>query len=178
MKIKQTARLGSRRAAFTLVECVVGMALVSIVVGALYTGMSYGMKRTAFTREDMRATQIMLEKMEQLRLYGWDQILSNLDPDDLDDPTFDTADPHVVADDLTKFTIPNTFTVPFTPGMTNSGALVYNGTFSITNAPISEVYSNELMLITVSLSWQNGSQTRTRQMQTFFAKYGMQNLVP
>lgn len=158
-------------------EVVVGVALVALTVGALYAGMTYGMQRTHFTREELRATQILLEKMEQLRLYRWDQLNFVNDPDDLDDVEFDPEDPHVVEDELSPFVVPKTFSVPFTAGQTNDG-LVYYGTFSLTNAPVTEVYSNQLLLVTATLTWQSGGKTRTRKMQTFFAKYGLQNNIP
>lgn len=164
-------------AAFTLVEVLVGIALLGVVVTALYSGMTYGLARTVTTREEMRATQVMLEKMEQLRLYTWEQVNYNYDPDDPEDPTdpFDPEDPHDVADEPTEFLIPAKFSEPFTPGLTNAGDLQYYGTFSVTNVPMSEAYSNSLRLITVSITWTNGNQVKTRSMQTYFAKYGLQN---
>ena len=142
--------------------------------------MTYGLARTAITREEMRATQVMLEKMEQLRLYTWEQVNYNYDPDDPEDPTdpFDPDDPHDIADEPVEFLIPTTFKEPFTPGLTNAGDLQYYGTFVITNVPMTEVYSNSLRLITVSVTWTNGNKVKTRSMQTFFAKYGLQNNIP
>jgi type II secretory pathway pseudopilin PulG len=177
MKTRRTKLFDLRTAAFTLVEVLVGVMLLGGVVTALYAGMTYGLARTAITREEMRATQVMLEKMEQLRLYTWEQLNYNYDPDDPEDATdpFDPEDPHDVADEPDAFLIPATFSEPFTPGLTNSGSLQYFGTFSITNLPISEAYSNSLRLVTVSVTWTNGNKARTRSMQTLFARYGMQN---
>lgn len=180
MKICRTNQLKIQAAAFTLVEVLVGVALLGVVVTALYSGMTYGLARTAITREEMRATQVMLEKMEQLRLYTWAQVNSNYDPDDPEDPTdpFDPEDPHDVADEPTEFLIPAKFSEPFAPGLTNSEHLQYYGTFSITNVPMTEAYSNLLRLVTVSVTWTNGTTVKTRSMQTFFAKYGMQTNIP
>ncbi len=180
MKICRTNQLKLRAAAFTLVEVLVGIALLGIAVTALYSGMTYGLARTVVTREEMRATQVMLEKMEQLRLYTWEQVNYNYDPDDPEDPTdpFDPDDPHDIADEPVEFLIPTTFTEHFTPGLTNAGDLQYYGTFVITNVPMTEVYSNSLRLITVSVTWTNGNKVKTRSMQTFFAKYGLQNNIP
>ena len=179
MKICRTNSLKIRSAAFTLVEVLVGIALLGIVVTALYSGMTYGLARTAITREEIRATQVMLEKMEQLRLYRWDQVNYNYDPDDPEDPTdpFDSVDPHDVADELSEFIIPANFMEPFTPGSTNANDLQFFGTFSITNSPMADAsYSNALRMITVSVTWTNGAKVKTRTMQTLFAKYGMQNI--
>lgn len=180
MKICRTNYLKIQAAAFTLIEVLVGIALLGVVVTALYSGMTYGLARTQMTREEMRATQVMLEKMEQLRLYRWEQVNYNYDPDDPEDPTdpFDPEDPHDVADEPTAFIIPITFTEPFTPGLTNAGELTYFGTFTITNAPMGDAYSNALRLITVSVTWTNGTKVKTRSMQTLFAKYGLQNNIP
>jgi type II secretory pathway pseudopilin PulG len=177
MKICRTNQLKFRTAAFTIVEVVVGIALLGVVVAALYSGMTYGLARTAITREEMRATQVMLEKMEQLRLYTWDQVNYNYDPDDPEDPTdpFDPEDPHDIADELDPFFIPVTFSAPFTPGLTNAGDLMYFGTFTVTNVPMTQLYSNHLRLVTVSITWTNGNNVKTRSMQTYFAKYGLQN---
>jgi len=163
---------------FTLIECAVGLVLVAVVVGALYTGITFGAQRTAGTRENLRATQILLEKVEQIRLYRWDQLVGTFDPDDLIDFDFDPEDPHTEADDIPPFVIPATFSVPFMPGATNKGDVVYTGTFSITNAPVSEVYSNELMQVSVTLAWQSRGKNHTRSIQTLFAKHGLQHNIP
>lgn len=180
MKTCRTNSLKTQSAAFTLVEVVIGIALLAVVVTALYSGMTYGMARTQMTGEDMRATQVMLEKLEQLRLYRWDQVDYNYDPDDPEDPTqpFDPEDPHIADDEFAAFIIPASFTQTIVPGATGSNALQFYGTFTITNAPVTEAYSNFMRRVTVSVTWTNGGKARTRTMETLFAKYGMQNNVP
>src|SRR5436189_5682000 len=56
---------------FTLAEVMVAVLIVSIAVVSLYTGVSSGFALVKLAREDLRATQIMLQKMETLRLYKW-----------------------------------------------------------------------------------------------------------
>jgi len=44
-----------------------GMAIAGIVVFSLYAGINFGMFNLQMSRENLRATQIMLEKVETLR---------------------------------------------------------------------------------------------------------------
>src|SRR5436190_16830474 len=60
--------------AFMLVEVMVAVLVVSIAVVSLYTGVSSGFALVKLAREDLRATQIILQKMEATRLYTWSQI--------------------------------------------------------------------------------------------------------
>jgi type II secretory pathway pseudopilin PulG len=169
-------------AGFTLMESVIGMGVLGITVAALYAGMTYGTRRTFFTREDERATQILVEKMEAIRLYRWDQIQSFADPDTGDDDPltpFDADDPHLAEDEPSSFVMPTTFTASLVPGSTNSLDQIYSGTLVITNAPMTvEGYSNQIAQVTVSLTWQSSGKARTRSLTSFFARYGMQNNVP
>src|SRR5881296_83371 len=111
MNFKRTTR-----SAFTLVEAVVAMAVCGIMIVALYSGITSGFFHIRMARENFRATQIMVEKMEVIRLLTWDQINSN------------------------GF-VPATFSAPYYPdnstSATNSasGGLVYNGTITITDVP-------------------------------------------
>jgi hypothetical protein len=107
-------------------------------------------------RETVRATQILEEKMEVVRLLNWDQVV-NL-------PGY----------------IPTTFTSPYyadNPTNPPPDGFNYTGTVVVTNAPISETYSNNLRMIQVQVSWPSGNLTRTRQMTTFVAQYGMQKYI-
>src|SRR6266699_5886632 len=58
---------------FTLAEVMVAVLVMSIVVVSLYTGVSSGFALVKLAREDLRATQIMLQRVETLRLYTWSQ---------------------------------------------------------------------------------------------------------
>src|SRR5688572_19901661 len=64
-------------AAFTLAEIMVGCALLAVVVVSLYGGISFGFASINLARQNLRATQIALEKMEITRMYSWEQINSN-----------------------------------------------------------------------------------------------------
>src|SRR5207244_2048787 len=84
---------------FTLIEVLIGMAIVGGLIITLYTGLAWGFRVIRLARENIRATQVMAEKMETIRLYNWDQVTSN------------------------GF-IPSTFNVPYYPvGQTNGSGV-------------------------------------------------------
>ena len=160
----------------TLMETLLAMGIVALMAGTLYSGLVWGMSEVKMAQEDLRATQVMMEKLEVLRAYTWSQLSPVADPDELEDPTdpFDPEDPHTVEDDpVYNVSVPTTFSAPVVAGTTNGP--LFNGTISFEPAPVSEAYSNSLIMVKVSLSWQSGSHTRSRTMKTFFAQFGMQN---
>jgi len=164
----------SAESAFSLVEGIVCTAIMAVVFVSLYGGISSGFAVVNLARENLRANQIIVEKMETIRLYNWDQINSN------------------------GF-LPPTFSAPFFPGVitnlvatnadgtiqtslarfdsSTSGGLTYYGTVNITNAPVSDQYSTNMRLVTVSLSWTNRNNVRNRQLQTLVSQNGMQNYI-
>jgi hypothetical protein len=156
-------------AAFSLVEVVFAMALVSVLFVSLYGGIASGFGLVNLARENLRANQILVEKMETLRLYSWDQVNSN------------------------GF-IPSTFTAQFFPSIitnlvdnngqtvTNitsfaNGGITYYGTVLITNAPVADAYATNMKMVTVTLNWTNAGITRIRELSTFVAQNGIQNYV-
>src|ERR1051325_8833707 len=75
MKIKLSiSQIRSKLAGFSLVEASIGMGLIGTVVAALLSGIMTGTFTMRLARENLRATQIMLEKVETIRLYSWDQV--------------------------------------------------------------------------------------------------------
>jgi|SRR5688572_5071350 len=139
-------------AAFSLIETLVAVALVGVVLVSLYTGISNGFAFAKATRENLRATQILQEKMETIRLYTWEQ---------LNTPGF----------------VPTNFLEGFYASGTNSGGLIYTGRVVIAGAGISETYSNNLKKVTIRLAWKSGQVVRTREMETLTAKHGLQNYI-
>src|SRR5467141_1985271 len=69
--------LRNLQGAFTLLEGLIGVAVMGILIVCLYTGMTSGFNVVRMARENLRATQVLQEKFETLRLYTWDQINSN-----------------------------------------------------------------------------------------------------
>lgn len=154
MKIKLSllSRLRRKVAAFSLVEAVVGMGLLGTVVGALLTGFTTGFFTMQMARENLRATQILLEKMETIRLYSWEQITA---------PNF----------------VPATFEAKYDPQSTNSPGITYFGTMTITNAPINATYKTDMKLVTVRVQWKTGDINREREFSSYIARYGLQDYV-
>lgn len=135
----------------TLIELLIGLSIFGILFVSLYGGISSGVGIIRSAREDLRATQVMLEKMETIRLYSWDQL------------------------NQSGF-VPNTFSAAYWPADTNSG-LQYQGTVTITNVSFNEVYSSDMRQVTVTVTWRSGLVQHQRQMRTFVSRYGLQNYV-
>jgi len=140
---------------YTLVEVMVAASLLGFMIVSLFAGFSSGFAVLRIARENMRATQILEERMEVLRLIKWD---------DVNSPVF----------------IPTNFIAPFyPPDSTNAAAsgIAYTGTVSVINAPIPESYANNLRAIQINLTWTSGNITRSRQMTSYVSRYGLQNYV-
>jgi len=140
------ARLG-----FTLMEVLVATAVIGLVFTALYSGITSCFFSIRLARENLRATQIMLEKMEVIRLLTWSQVNSN------------------------GF-LPGTFKALYDPNSPDpSKALSYEGTIVVTNIPLSVNYKDDLRLVTVRLTWNTDRLARTREMSTYVSRYGVHN---
>ncbi len=152
------AQLNRRKkvAGFTLTEVLCAIGIGAITIAALFSAFSVGWSILTVTREDQRATQILLQKTEAFRLFTWPQ-LSNC---------------------------PAAFQENYYPaGMTSSNAgTIYYGTINAigdpTNIPVSTTYRTNVHLITVSVSWTNlfagKNKGHTRTMQTMNSFNGMQ----
>ncbi|HWF18970.1 MAG TPA: hypothetical protein VG754_06855, partial [Verrucomicrobiae bacterium] len=70
------ARARSRQA-FTLIEVMVAVCVIIVAVTSIFASMSMGFSMTATSRENLRATQIMLDKVEGIRLYNWSQVTNS-----------------------------------------------------------------------------------------------------
>jgi type II secretory pathway pseudopilin PulG len=150
--------IGSRRAAasagFSLAEVSVSMGVVGIVCVALYTAVSTSVGTVQLAQENLRATQILVEKMDTVRLYNWDQ---------LNDPTF-------VATNFTAYFDPDTNAVV--------RGVVYNGTLTVSPGPGDVTYSNDLRTVAVSLVWTSATGLpRNRSFTSYVARYGLQNYI-
>src|ERR1043165_3708741 len=64
----------SQKSAFTLIETAVSMMVVGILIVSLYSGVTWGMGNYQRAREAMRATEILTEKLDSVRLFNWEQI--------------------------------------------------------------------------------------------------------
>jgi type II secretory pathway pseudopilin PulG len=135
--------------AFTLIEVMTSFLLIGGMALTLYVGMGQGFAVIQLARENLRATQILQEKMETIRLVAWDQL-------------------------NTKGFVPVNFSAPFDE---TEGGLIYTGTVIITNAPFTESYSSDLRLVVADLTWMSGNVPRHRSMRTLVSEYGLQNYI-
>lgn len=152
--------------AFSIVEALVAACIVGVLFVALYGGITAGFGALNSSRENLRATQVLIDKAETLRLYSWNQI-----------STFGTSTSY----------IPSTFTESFFPTTTNYSAstvstnatgsgFTYYGEVSIVNSGFTENYSNAMKRVTITINWTNGV-ARSQTLTTFVGQYGIQNYI-
>src|SRR5256885_7710265 len=122
MKIKSSLlkRMRQKLAAFSLIEATIGMGIVGTTIATLFSGFTSGYFTMQMARENLRATQIMLERVETIRLYSWDQI---------NDPGYITP----------------AFTAKYDPDApTGQQGLLYNGTIQIVDAGVATSYAPDM----------------------------------
>ena len=140
---------------FTFVETMVSMLTGAVMLAALYASFAFGYGAVKLAREDLRATQILLQQMETLRLTSFAAIQPGTNTDYFD-PT----------------------------GLTNGCAgAVYTITVT-TNAPTSSdmpvqpvYYMSKMRKVTVTATWTNANQLRTRSLITYASQAGIQNYI-
>jgi len=145
------------KSGMTLVEVVMAVAVLGIMASGIFGSFRYGFFTLQLVRENQRATQILLEKVETIRLYNWTDVTS------------------------TNGFIPATFTDVYDPQATTGGqGTAYNGTVTVTNCPsgsISSSYIDHMRQLTVTLAWTTRDIPHTRSLTTYIAKDGIQNYV-
>jgi hypothetical protein len=115
--------------------------------------LGYGFNLTQTLRENQRATQIVLEKLETLRLYNWDQVNSN------------------------GF-IPSHFTAVYDPQDSLRPGITYNGQVLLESFPGGQNYHTNMRKVTITLDWANNNgRTQSRSLYTAIARDGVQNYV-
>ncbi len=147
-----------------LVEILVGLGILIVVLVSLFAGISTSFNVTQVARENLRATQIMLERMETIRLHTWNQLIfSNM--------------------------IPATTTASYYPLALSgeSSGVTYQVNVAITNAAMNPptTYGDRMRTINVTVFWTNyyGSTRKTnllvrsRSMTTYSARDGVQNYI-
>ena len=129
------------------------MGVIGASAVALFSGFASGFFTMQMARENLRATQIMLEKTETVHLYTWEQL--------------NTA----------GFVLTN-FTAAYDPSsMNGSQGVIYQGQMIIAPCPIQTTFSNDMRMVTVTLNWSTGSLNRSRSFTTFIARHGVQNYI-
>jgi Tfp pilus assembly protein PilV len=162
MKLSEpTVQRARSNEGYTLAEAMVATFVLGIVVVSLYAGFASGFAVVQAARENLRASQIMVQKMETVRLFKWSQVTS------------------------TNYIKP-TFTEYYDPigAKTGNGGTIYSGSISLDTATVPPAYRNNMRAVTVTLNWTNSTGktsaplVRSRQMQTYVARYGLQNYIP
>ena len=139
------------KAAYTMIELLIAVAVVGVTFATFYACITEGFALCQMSRENLRATELLSQQMEIIRLYTWSQINSN------------------------GF-VPQTFTAPFSPNSSSTNGPVYSGTILITNAPMTESYVTNNKLVTVSLVWTSyNNVAHSRSMSTLVSQYGLHN---
>ena len=138
--------------AFTVAEALVSVLIVTIGAAGLMGCFSYAFFVTQMTRENQRATQIMLERTEAIRLCNWDQVIT---------PGF----------------IPASFTDYYNPTTHGATGTVYRGSVAITAFPYATSYAPNMRQLTMTVNWQTGRISRSRTNITNIARDGIQNYV-
>jgi prepilin-type N-terminal cleavage/methylation domain-containing protein len=145
------------QAGFTLPEAMIAVLLAAVMLVALYGCFASGYSMMRVSREDLRATQIILQRMERLRLCTFDQV----------------KDPKVNPPLVTEY---------FDPVHQNNGGggIAYTITYSNSYPPMGTVplgYRTNMLLVTVNASWISGKNKRNRSMQTYVARDGIEGYV-
>lgn len=136
-------------AGFSLTEVTVGLGIIGTCVAALFSGFTTGFFTIKMSRENLRATQILLQKAEAIRLQSWDQITN---------PT----------------NIPTVFIDRYDPNSVSNPGTIYTGSILITNCPITSSYTNNMRMVVISVNWQTGNINRNRSYTTYVARNGLQ----
>ncbi|MDD5139144.1 MAG: prepilin-type N-terminal cleavage/methylation domain-containing protein [Verrucomicrobiales bacterium] len=146
--------------AFSLIEVMIAIGMASIMFLALYYGVATGAVIVKVTREQLRATQVGLYRMEGIRLCNWTQV----------------TNASIVPVSFNDYFYP--------PGVGgNSNGIVYKCTMSVSNAIFSPTnsYSGKMKVVTVTVNWTDvdfkQTNNRSQTFKTFVSKYGMQNYI-
>jgi uncharacterized protein (TIGR02598 family) len=142
---------------FTLIETVISLPIAAIVLIALYACFTQGFNMVQQSRENLRATQIMIKQLERIRVCSFSQLTNTVyNPQSLTD-YFDPADQPTGGGG-------STYTVTFTPSVPASGM-------------VPDSYRTNMLLITVGISWTSKKLQHTNFMQTLVAKNGIESYV-
>jgi len=147
-KLSPAATAVRRLAAFTLIEVVVSTALLTSMLIALCAAYSFGFGTIKLSQEDLRADQIMVQKLETLRMYDWSKITNGY--------------------------MPTNFYASFS----TNGGIGYHVTIAVAKPSINESYSNTLRQVTVTLDWFSAGVQRNRSMTTLVSQNGLQTYRP
>jgi len=143
-----------RAAGFTLLETMMAVLIAGLMFTALHACFACGFSSVKVARERLRATQVILRRIEGLRLCSFDQ--------------------------LTNTVInPQSFTEYYDPSGAGAGA-IYNVTLTPAipaTGTVPDAYRTNMMLVTIAASWTSGNVEHRESMQTYFTRNGIDDYV-
>jgi len=143
-------------AGFTLIETIVAVMVAGIMLPTLYAGFASGFSLVQMTRENLRATQIIVQRMEAVRLASYKTL----------------QDPASFPTNSVEYYSPSSQT-------NGSGGTAYTVTYNwvtpVPNMPFA--YRSNLAVVTITAAWNSGKIQHTRSMQSYVAKNGIQRYV-
>lgn len=146
----------ARQGAFTLVEVMMATIITVVMFASFYSAITSGVLTIQVARENLRATQIMVNRMEGIRLFTFAQL----------------SDTNL---------LPRNFVENYYPSGTNGdNGITYTGIVSVVPAILTSPapsYASNLYSVAVQLNWQSVGALHTRTMTTYCAKWGIQNYV-
>ena len=133
-----------------------GVVILALAIVSLFALLTAGFAMVRLNRDNLRATQIMLNRVEGLRLYNWEQLTTG----------------NMIPANFTEFYYPQ--------GSTNSNqGTLFSGEMIIGNAVHNppSTYASAMRNVTVRITWTSGNVQHRRQMTTYVSQYGLQNYV-
>src|SRR6478672_6877039 len=64
----------ARTRAFTLIDCVFACGILAFALGAIFTVNGYGLQELRVGRDEMTSSQVLQQRVEQLRIANWQRI--------------------------------------------------------------------------------------------------------
>jgi hypothetical protein len=136
-------------------EAMVGFLILGITISALFGGFSFGFNTIKLSQEEVRADQILVQKLESLRVYNWTNVINGYIPTNLPPAYYSTSNAlHGVTYNVTMSVS------PFVPSATP------------------EAYSNTLRQVTATVSWFSEGMNHTRTMMTLVSTNGIATFKP
>ena len=141
-----------RTGAYTFIEAMLAVGVFGVLFTSLFTVFSTGFTVIRVARENLRATQLLVQRQETVRLYTWEQ---------LNDSTY--------------------FKTSFTDTYTPLGTTYYGTITKAQPANMgTPSYLSDMLTVTIAVAWTNGvgkPLPHIREMQTQVARNGLQNYV-
>ena len=154
------------QAAFTLVDSVVGMMLVSVLLSCLFAANTYLLGLLKQGKESTYATQIIQERVEQLRTALWDSVTDPAKIVHIASPATATAtNLQGVTETITVESLINPATSRVCAIRAPSGATTISGTALDTERSVK---------VTVRVEWESRHhRIRSRESVTLLTKDGI-----